>query len=110
MKTLTIKIDDTIGNINLNIDKIISEYKNPQKQIISEAFTKSDVKEIEDMVRKQFKKEMMDDVEKKISEVVKKEIGGKENEKIIVELSNKILVEFLKQLWIKRSFWKGLKP
>lgn len=105
MKKFTIKIDDSIGDISISIDKIISEYKNPQKQIISEAFTKSDIKEIEDMVRKQFKKEMMDDVEKKIEDIVKKEIGGKENEKVIMEICQNMFIEFHKLLWVRRSFW-----
>lgn len=108
MKKLTFKIDDNIGDVELNINKIIHEYKTPQKQIISEAFTKSDIKEIEDMVRKQFKKEMMDDVEKKIEDIVKKEIGGKENEKVIMEICQNTLIQFVKSLWVKRSFWKNL--
>ena len=109
MSKLTIKLNENFGgNIVLDITKIISESVNPKKQIISEALTKTDISEIQKLIDKSFNKEFMKDVEKKITEMVKKEITGKENEQMMLEVAQNVLIQFTKQLYIKRGFWKNL--
>jgi hypothetical protein len=59
-----------------------------QSRHIVEAFSKTDVEEIERAVRRELK--------------------GKENEDRIVKLAKNAIVQFAKALWLRRSFWTEL--
>lgn len=64
--------------------------------------------EVKDIVRKELKNFLKStDVHNTVINLVQKEMKDKKNDKRIVELSTKVIVELFKNLWTKKSFWEG---
>jgi hypothetical protein len=76
------------------------------------AFTNTDKKEIERIVRKEIKDFLKGtSFEKDVIDVVEKEIK-KKNSKLskthraeVVDVSTKVLIELYKTFWLRRNFW-----
>ncbi len=77
------------------------------KQIIREALTKTDEKQIGVMIRKEIKSAFGNDLEKKVKDIIEKEIKGTKFEKRIVDITKDVLEQLYRQLWMKRMFWKN---
>ena len=76
------------------------------------AFTNTDKKEIERIVRKEikdflkgtsFKKDVIDVVEKEIKK--KNSKLSKTHRAEVVDVSTKVLIELYKTFWLRRNFW-----
>lgn len=64
--------------------------------------------EVKNIVRKELKNFLKStDVHNTVINLVQKELKDKKNDKRIVELSTKVIVELFKNLWTKKSFWEG---
>ena len=73
------------------------------------AFSSTDKKEIETIVKKEIK-DFLDTTQAHniVIKVIKKELGlgSKEIDDKIVDLSTKVVVELFKTLWQRKSFWE----
>jgi len=71
------------------------------------AFTDTDKKEIEKIVKKEIK-DFMDstNAHKLVIDMVKKEMGARDINDKVVDLSTKVVVELFKTLWQRKSFWE----
>lgn len=77
------------------------------KQIIREALTKTDEKEIGIMIRKEIKDAFGNDLEKKVKDIISKELKGKPFEKEVKNISKDVLEQLYRELWMRRMFWKN---
>ncbi len=83
--------------------------KNVIKKIIKEELTRDDKAEIKKLARKEFEDMLKTtDIKTKIENLVKKQMkNDKPTQKEIAKISEKVLVQFYKTLWTRRSFWSN---
>jgi len=77
------------------------------KKIIKEELTRADKAEIKKSARKEFEDMLKtSDIKTKIEDLVKKQLGkDKGTQKEIAKITEKVLVQFYKTMWTRRSFW-----
>jgi hypothetical protein len=77
------------------------------KKILKEELTRDDKAEIKKLARKEFEDMLKTtDIKTKIETLVKKQMkNDKPTQKEIAKISEKVLVQFYKTLWTRRSFW-----
>jgi len=77
------------------------------KNIIKEELDRSDKTEIKRLARKEFEDMLKDsDIKSKIEKLVKDQISkDKPTQKEVAKISEKVLIQFYKTLWTRRSFW-----
>jgi hypothetical protein len=76
-------------------------------KIIKEELNRSDKAEIKKLARKEFEEMLKtSDIKSKIEKMVKDQIGkDKATQKEVAKISEKVLIQFYKTLWTRRSFW-----
>jgi len=76
-------------------------------KIIKEELTRADKAEIKKLARKEFEDMLKtSDIKTKIEDLVKKQLGkDKGTQKEIAKITEKVLVQFYKTMWTRRSFW-----
>jgi hypothetical protein len=79
------------------------------KKIIKEELTRSDKAEIKRLARKEFEDMLKtSDIKGKIEKMVKDQIGkDKATQKEVAKITEKVLVQFYKTMWTRRSFWSN---
>ena len=79
------------------------------KKIIKEELTRADKAEIKKLARKEFEDMLKtSDIKSKIEDLVKKQLkNDKPTQKEIADITQKVLVQFYKTLWTRRSFWSN---
>ena len=79
------------------------------KKIIKEELTRSDKAEIKRLARKEFEDMLKtSDIKGKIEKMVKDQIGkDKPTQKEVAKITEKVLVQFYKTMWTRRSFWSN---
>ena len=79
------------------------------KKIIKEELTRADKAEIKKLARKEFEDMLKtSDIKSKIEDLVKKQLkNDKPNQKEISNITQKVLVQFYKTMWTRRSFWSN---
>lgn len=79
------------------------------KKILKEELTRDDKAEIKKLARKEFEDMLKTtDIKTKIENLVKKQMkNDKPTQKEIAKISEKVLVQFYKTLWTRRSFWSN---
>jgi len=79
------------------------------KKILKEDLTRSDKAEIKKLARKEFESFMKEnDFKAKIETIVKKQMkDDKPTQKEVAKISEKVLVQFYKTMWQRRSFWSN---
>lgn len=79
------------------------------KKILKEDLTRSDKAEIKKLARKEFESFMKEnDFKSKIEAIVKKQMkNDKPTQKEVAKISEKVLVQFYKTMWQRRSFWSN---
>lgn len=77
------------------------------KKIIKEELNRSDKAEIKRLARKEFEEMLKtSDIKTKIEKMVKDQIGkDKATQKEVAKISEKVLIQFYKTLWTRRTFW-----
>ena len=77
------------------------------KKIIKEELTRSDKAEVKKLARKEFEDMLKTtDIKSKIESLVKKQLkNDKPTQKEVAKISEKVLVQFYKTMWTRRSFW-----
>lgn len=77
------------------------------KKILKEDLTRSDKAEIKKLAKKEFESFMKEaDFKSKIEDIVKKQLkNDKPTQKEVAKISEKVLVQFYKTMWQRRSFW-----
>lgn len=77
------------------------------KKVLKEELTRDDKAEIKKLARKEFEDMLKTtDIKTKIENLVKKQMkNDKPTQKEIAKISEKVLVQFYKTLWTRRSFW-----
>ena len=77
------------------------------KKIIKEELTRADKAEIKKLARKEFEDMLKtSDIKTKIEDLVKKQLkNDKPTQKEIADITQKVLVQFYKTMWTRRSFW-----
>ena len=75
--------------------------------IIREELNRSDKAEIKRLARKEFEEMLKtSDIKTKIEKMVKDQIGkDKATQKEVAKISEKVLIQFYKTLWTRRTFW-----
>lgn len=81
--------------------------KNKIKQILKEELTRSDKAEIKRLARAEFedmlkKTDIKSKIEKMVVDQLKKD---KPTQKEVAKITEKVLIQFYKTLWTRRSFW-----
>ncbi len=71
------------------------------KKRINEELTKTDVREIERLVKSGVK----DELEKRVEKVVRDTLKGKANEKIVIQIVKNAMSSLYKTLWMRRATW-----
>ena len=79
------------------------------KKIIKEELNRSDKSEIKKLARAEFESMLKDsNIKSKIEDLVKKQLkNDKSTQKEVADITQKVLVEFYKTLWTRRSFWSN---
>ena len=79
------------------------------KKIIKEELTRADKAEIKKLARKEFEDMLKtSDIKSKIEDLVKKQLkNDKPTQKEIADITQKVLVQFYKTMWTRRSFWSN---
>ncbi len=79
------------------------------KKIIKEELTRDDKAEIKKLARKEFEDMLKTtDIKSKIETLVKKQLkNDKPTQKEVAKISEKVLVQFYKTMWTRRSFWSN---
>jgi hypothetical protein len=77
------------------------------KKILKEDLTRSDKAEIKKLAKKEFESFMKEaDFKSKIEDIAKKQLkNDKPTQKEVAKISEKVLVQFYKTMWQRRSFW-----
>jgi len=77
------------------------------KQILKEELTRADKAEIKKIARAEFEDMLKaSNVKSKIEDIVKKQLkNDKPTQKEVADITQKVLVQFYKTLWTRRSFW-----
>lgn len=81
--------------------------KNVIKQILKEELTRADKSEIKKLARAEFEDMLKTtNIKSKIEDLVKKQLkNDKSTQKEVADITQKVLVQFYKTLWTRRSFW-----
>lgn len=81
--------------------------KNLIKQVLKEELTRADKAEIKKLARTEFEDMLKStNIKSKIEDLVKKQLkNDKATQKEVAEITQKVLVQFYKTLWNRRSFW-----
>ena len=81
--------------------------KNLIKQVLKEELTRADKAEIKKLARAEFEDMLKStNIKSKIEDLVKKQLkNDKATQKEVAEITQKVLVQFYKTLWNRRSFW-----
>jgi hypothetical protein len=79
------------------------------RKIIKEELTRADKSEIKKLARKEFEDMLKtSDIKSKIETLVKKQLkNDKPTQKEVAKISEKVLVQFYKTMWTRRSFWSN---
>ena len=79
------------------------------KQILKEELTRADKAEIKKLARTEFEDMLKQtDIKKKIEDLVKKQLkNDKPTQKEVSNITQKVLVQFYKTMWTRRSFWSN---
>ena len=79
------------------------------KKILKEELTRDDKAEIKKLARKEFEDMLKTtDIKSKIETLVKKQLkDDKPTQKEVPKISEKVLIQFYKTLWTRRSFWSN---
>jgi|LakMenE18May11ns_1017448.scaffolds.fasta_scaffold9906434_2 hypothetical protein len=77
------------------------------KQILKEELTRADKAEIKKIAKAEFEDMLKTtNIKSKIEDLVKKQLkNDKSTQKEVADITQKVLVQFYKTLWTKRSFW-----
>ena len=77
------------------------------KQILKEELTRADKAEIKKIAKSEFEDMLKTtNIKSKIEDLVKKQLkNDKSTQKEVADITQKVLVQFYKTLWTKRSFW-----
>ncbi len=77
------------------------------KQILKEELTRADKAEIKKIARAEFEDMLKaSNVKSKIEDIVKKQLkNDKPTQKEVADITQKVLVQFYKTRWTRRSFW-----
>ena len=77
------------------------------KQILKEELTRADKVEIKKIAKAEFEDMLKTtNIKSKIEDLVKKQLkNDKSTQKEVADITQKVLVQFYKTLWTKRSFW-----
>ena len=77
------------------------------KQILKEELTRADKAEIKKIARTEFEDMLKSsNIKSKIEDIVKKQLkNDKATQKEVADITQKVLVQFYKTLWTRRSFW-----
>jgi len=77
------------------------------KQILKEELTRADKAEIKKIARTEFEDMLKaSNIKTKIEDIVKKQLkNDKATQKEVADITQKVLVQFYKTLWTRRSFW-----
>ena len=77
------------------------------RKLIKEELTRSDKAEIKRLARAEFEDMLKDSkIKTKIEDLVKKQLkNDKPTQKEVADITQKVLVQFYKTLWTRRSFW-----
>ena len=77
------------------------------KQILKEELTRADKAEIKKIAKAEFEDMLKtNNIKSKIEDLVKKQLkNDKSTQKEVADITQKVLVQFYKTLWTKRSFW-----
>ena len=77
------------------------------RKLIKEELTRSDKTEIKRLARAEFEDMLKDSkIKTKIEDLVKKQLkNDKPTQKEVADITQKVLVQFYKTLWTRRSFW-----
>mgnify|MGYP003638146963 CR=1 FL=1 len=77
------------------------------KQILNEELTRADKAEIKRIAKAEFESMLnTSDIKSKIERIVKNQLRkDKPTQKEVAKISQKVLVQFYKTLWTRRSFW-----
>jgi hypothetical protein len=81
--------------------------KNLIKQVLKEELTRADKAEIKKIARTEFEDMLKSaNIKSKIEDLVKKQLkNDKATQKEVAEITQKVLVQFYKTLWNRRTFW-----
>lgn len=81
--------------------------KNLIKQVLKEELTRADKAEIKKLARAEFEDMLKStNIKSKIEDLVKKQLkNDRSTQKEVAEITQKVLVQFYKTLWNRRSFW-----
>lgn len=81
--------------------------KNLIKQVLKEELTRADKAEIKKLARSEFEDMLKStNIKSKIEDLVKKQLkNDRSTQKEVAEITQKVLVQFYKTLWNRRSFW-----
>jgi hypothetical protein len=81
--------------------------KNLIKQVLKEELTRADKAEIKKIARTEFEDMIKStNIKSKIEDLVKKQLkNDKATQKEVAEITQKVLVQFYKTLWNRRTFW-----
>jgi len=77
------------------------------KKVLKEELTRSDKVEIKKLARSEFESMLnSSDIKTKIEKMVKNQLGkDKATQKEVANITQKVLVQFYKTLWNRRTFW-----
>lgn len=77
------------------------------KKVLKEELTRSDKAEIKKLARSEFESMLnSSDIKTKIEKMVKNQLGkDKATQKEVANITQKVLVQFYKTLWNRRTFW-----
>jgi hypothetical protein len=77
------------------------------KQILKEELTRADKAEIKKIAKTEFEDMLKSsNIKSKIEDIVKKQLkNDKATQKEVADITQKVLVQFYKTLWTRRSFW-----
>lgn len=77
------------------------------KQVLKEELTRADKAEIKKLARTEFEDMLKtNNIKSKIEDLVKKQLkNDKSTQKEVADITQKVLVQFYKTLWTRRSFW-----
>ena len=77
------------------------------KQVLKEELTRADKAEIKKIAKTEFEDMLKSsNIKSKIEDIVKKQLkNDKATQKEVADITQKVLVQFYKTLWTRRSFW-----
>jgi acyl carrier protein len=81
--------------------------RNTIKKILKEELSRSDKAEIKKIARTEFEDMLKtSDIKSKIEKMVKDQLGrDRATQKEVAAITQKVLVQFYKTLWNRRTFW-----